>query len=73
MSNAWLRTAVVLLTRDLRLPDQAVLTAAVERAERVVPLFVLDDAILAAFGAPNRSSFLLEPLRDLGTGLAVAA
>ena len=31
-------------------------------AERVVPLFVLDDAVLAAFGAPNRVAFLLDSL-----------
>ncbi len=52
------RTVVVLFTRDLRLHDQPALAAAVERAERVVPLFVLDDAVLATFGAPNRLAFL---------------
>jgi deoxyribodipyrimidine photolyase len=63
------RTAVVLFTRDLRLHDHPALTAAVERAERVVPLFVLDDRVLAAFGAPNRVAFLLDSLDDLDAGL----
>ena len=63
------RTVVVLFTRDLRLHDQPALAAAVERSEWVLPLFVLDDAVLAAFGAPNRIAFLLDSLRDLGSSL----
>jgi len=58
-------TVVVLFTRDLRVHDQPALAAAVEGAERVVPLFVLDNAVLEAFGAPNRVAFLVEALRDL--------
>ena len=45
-----MKTNVVLFTRDLRVHDHPALSAAVERAERIVPLFVLDDAVLAAFG-----------------------
>lgn len=63
------RAVVVLFTRDLRLHDHPALAAAVERGERVVPLFVLDDAVLAAFGAPNRVAFLLDSLRDLDASL----
>jgi deoxyribodipyrimidine photo-lyase len=63
------RTVIVLFTRDLRLHDQPALAAAVERAERVVPLFVLDDAVLAAFGAPNRLAFLVDALGDLDLSL----
>jgi deoxyribodipyrimidine photo-lyase len=63
------RTVVVLLTRDLRVHDQPALSAAVERAERVVPLFVVDEAVLAAFGAPNRVAFLVGALRDLDSSL----
>ena len=63
------RTVVVLFTRDLRVHDQPGLAAAVDRAERVVPLFVLDDAVLAAFGAPNRVAFLVDALRDLDASL----
>ena len=69
IANAGPRTAVVLFTRDLRVHDHPALAAAVERAERVVPLFVLDDAILAAFGAPNRVAFLLDSLHELDAGL----
>jgi deoxyribodipyrimidine photo-lyase len=63
------RAVVVLFTRDLRLHDHPALAAAVERGERVVPLFVLDDAVLEAFGAPNRVAFLLDSLRDLDASL----
>ena len=69
MGKHRLRTAVVLFTRDLRLHDHPALSAAVERAERVVPLFVLDDDILASFGAPNRVAFLLDALDDLDASL----
>ena len=64
-----IRTIVVLFTRDLRLHDHPALAAAVERADRVVPLFVLDRDILASFGAPNRVAFLLDSLADLDAGL----
>src|SRR5688572_26191860 len=60
------RSAVVLLTRDLRTHDQPALSAAVASAERVIPLFVLDEGILGTrFAAPNRVGFLLESLADL--------
>jgi deoxyribodipyrimidine photo-lyase len=60
------RSAVVLLTRDLRTHDQPALSAAAESAERVLPLFVLDDGILdTPFAAPNRVGVLLESLADL--------
>ena len=62
--------AVVLFTRDLRVRDQAALATAVRDAERVVPLFVFDDALLRrGCGSPNRLSFLLDCLRDLDRSL----
>ena len=62
-------TAIVLFNRDLRVNDQPALTAAA-RGERVVPLFVLDEAILGSrFAAPNRLAFMLESLRDLDRSL----
>ena len=64
-----MRTAVVLFTRDLRVHDQPALAAAVAAAERIVPLFVFDRAVLARFGAPNRVAFLLDALRDLDASL----
>ena len=64
-----METALVLFNRDLRVNDQPALSAAAE-AERIVPLFVLDDAILASrFAAPNRVAFLLDSLRDLDQAL----
>lgn len=60
------RTAVVLFTRDLSVHDHPALTAAVEHAGRVVPLFVLDEAILTGRNAaPNRAAFLAQALADL--------
>jgi deoxyribodipyrimidine photo-lyase len=65
-------TAVVLFNRDLRLRDNPALAAAT-RAERTVPLFVLDEALLRSrFAAPNRVAFMLEALRDLDEGLREA-
>jgi deoxyribodipyrimidine photolyase len=62
-------TSIVLFNRDLRLRDNPALAAAA-KAERTVPLFVLDPALLESrFAAPNRVAFLLESLRDLGEGL----
>jgi deoxyribodipyrimidine photolyase len=63
-------TAVVLFTRDLRVHDQPALAEAAKVAERVVPLFVLDEAMIeSGFAGPNRLRFLLESLRDLDGSL----
>jgi deoxyribodipyrimidine photo-lyase len=65
-----LNTALVLFTRDLRVHDQAALAAAVREAEHVVPLFVLDERLLAGrCSAPNRLAFLLDSLADLDRSL----
>jgi deoxyribodipyrimidine photo-lyase len=63
-------TTVVLFTRDLRVHDNPALHAAVDGAADVVPLFVLDDRVLAGSGAPNRVAFLLDALADLRRSLA---
>jgi deoxyribodipyrimidine photo-lyase len=64
------RTAIVLFTRDLRVHDNLALSTAAREAERIVPLFVFDDAILGtAFARPNRVAFLLDALRDLDASL----
>jgi deoxyribodipyrimidine photo-lyase len=65
------RTAIALLTRDLRVRDNPVLAAAHESADRVVPLFVLDDTMLrlTSHGRPNRYGFLCECLHDLDASL----
>lgn len=64
-----MQTGIVLFTRDLRLHDNPALHAACDACERVVPLFVLDAAVLGTFGAPNRVAFLLESLADLDDSL----
>jgi deoxyribodipyrimidine photo-lyase len=65
-----MNTALVLFTRDLRVHDQAALATAVREAERVVPLFVCDERLLAGrCGAPNRLAFLLDSLADLDHSL----
>jgi deoxyribodipyrimidine photo-lyase len=64
-------TAIVLFTRDLRVHDNPALSTAAREAERIVPLFVFDDAILgSSFAQPNRVAFLLDALRDLDSSLA---
>ncbi len=63
-------TAVVVFTRDLRVHDNPALHAAVRGHERVVPLFVLDDALLrTGFNRPNRAHFLARSLVDLDASL----
>lgn len=56
--------SVVVFTRDLRVRDHPALVAAA-RVGNVVPLFVLDDAVMAAHGSVNRTAFLLDCLADL--------
>ncbi|WP_280257754.1 cryptochrome/photolyase family protein [Nocardia abscessus] len=57
---------IALFTRDLRVWDNPVLTAAHREGAAVVPLFVLDDAILSGrFAAPNRARFLSTALAEL--------
>ncbi len=64
-----METSIVLFNRDLRMRDNPALAAAA-RAERTVPLFVFDEALLRSrFAAPNRVAFMLEALRDLDAGL----
>src|SRR5688572_16994268 len=64
------RTSIALFTRDLRVHDNPTLQGAVDAAEQVLPVFVLDDAILgSAYLAPNRASFLVDALRDLDESL----
>ena len=55
-------TAIVLLTRDLRVHDNPALAGACGRARQVVPLFVLDPGLDVP---PNRARFLAESVDDL--------
>jgi len=59
------KTALVLFNRDLRIHDNPALAEAA-RAERTLPLFVFDEALLGSrFAAPNRVAFMREALLDL--------
>ena len=65
-----MRTVVVLFNRDLRVHDHPALAEAARRADTVVPLFVVDEGVLAAgFAVPNRAGFLVDCLTDLRTSL----
>ncbi|MFQ3588842.1 MAG: deoxyribodipyrimidine photo-lyase [Chloracidobacterium sp.] len=56
--------------RDLRLDDNTALLTAYATAEEVVPVFIVDDAILRRPDtASNRVAFLLESLHDLDGNL----
>jgi deoxyribodipyrimidine photo-lyase len=74
-------TALVWLTRDLRVHDHPALRAALKHSDRVVPVFCFDDRLLAGRHASGpRTQFLLEcladlerSLRDRGSGLVVRA
>ena len=59
-------TALVWLTRDLRAHDHPALRAALERRERVVPVFCFDDRLLRGRHVSGpRTQFMLECLADL--------
>ena len=57
-------TAVLWFRRDLRLADHPALVAAHEAADEVIPVFVLDQALLGPSG-PHRTAFLHGALADL--------
>lgn len=64
------RTAIVWFRRDLRLHDHPAVLTATERADRVVPLFVVDTTLLGGrFASANRTWFLLESVRVLRDSL----
>jgi len=61
---------VLLFTRHLRLRYNPVLWHAVHSHQRVVPVFVLDAAILSGgFNRPNRAAFLADRPRDVDASL----
>lgn len=57
-------TSIVVFTRDLRVRDHPALVAAAA-SDRVLPVFVFDDAVIEAHGSVNRTAFLLDCLTDL--------
>lgn len=65
-----MRTAVWWIRRDLRLADNQAMHAALAAAERVIPLFVLDPALLTSRNVgERRTAFLFEGLRQLDADL----
>lgn len=63
-------TALVWFRRDLRLHDHPPLARAADEHDRVVPVFVLDPALLnGRFPSPSRLAFLLACLEELDAGL----
>jgi deoxyribodipyrimidine photo-lyase len=58
------------IRRDLRLGNNPALKASLEQASRLIPLFVLDPALLNSPNtAPKRLAFLFDGLRQLDTEL----
>ena len=72
-------TALLWYRRDLRVADHPALTLALREYDRVVPVFVFDDALLhGRFASAPRTQFMLgclraldEALRERGGGLVV--
>ena len=61
---------VVWLRRDVRLADNTALTEAVRRTRRIIPLWVVDPALLSVPGmGAARVSFLYASLRELAGAL----
>lgn len=64
-------TAILWFRRDLRLADHPALEAARTTADRLVPVFVLDDRLIHGRHASGpRAQFMLECLSDLDDALA---
>ncbi len=64
------RRAVVWYRRDLRIDDHPALRAALDEADEIIPLFVLDPELLGGRGVgANRRSFLTGALRSLDRDL----
>ena len=68
--TAMTTTCLLWFRRDLRLADHPALTLAGREFDRVVPVFVLDDALLGGrFASGPRTGFMLGCLRALDEGL----
>lgn len=62
--------AIWWIRRDLRLHDNQALAAAIQHSESVIPLFILDPALLnSPYSSGRRIDFLMDGLRALRTGL----
>ena len=64
------RTAIAWFRRDLRVHDHPALSAALDEADRILPVFVLDDRLLGGrFPSPPRAWFLRRSLEELRAAL----
>jgi deoxyribodipyrimidine photo-lyase len=64
-------TAILWFRRDLRVHDLPALVAALAAADHVVPVFVIDDGLLAGrWPSPNRAWFMRESVAALSGALA---
>ncbi|MEZ4557380.1 MAG: deoxyribodipyrimidine photo-lyase [Caldilineaceae bacterium] len=62
--------AIWWIRRDLRLTDNQALHAALDHADEVLPVFVLDEALLASpYVGDKRTAFLFDGLRALDAAL----
>jgi deoxyribodipyrimidine photo-lyase len=65
-----MKRAIWWIRRDLRLTDNQALESALEQAESVIPVFILDPILLASkYASEKRLAFLLEGLRSLDADL----
>lgn len=65
-----MRTAIVWFRNDLRVHDHPALMAAIAAADRIVPLFIFNQALLTGkHASANRNRFLVECLQDLQSSL----
>lgn len=65
-----MKTSIWWVRRDLRLSDNQALTAALEKSERVLPVFVIDpDLINSPYAGEKRLAFLYAGLRALDQDL----
>ncbi len=63
--------AIAWFRRDLRLHDHPALVAAIASADVVIPVFVVDERLLAGrFASPNRAWFMRESVAALSEALA---
>jgi deoxyribodipyrimidine photo-lyase len=66
-----MKTALLWFRRDLRLEDNTALTAAAKWAEAVVPIYIIDPAILSAPDmSAVRAAFILDSIAELEKRLA---
>ncbi len=70
LENPAMTTAIWWIRRDLRLADNQALAAALAHADRLVPVFVLDPALLdSPYVGDKRLAFLFGGLRQLDADL----